>query len=501
MRVLFYGLFGMLVSGCCSQERPRWQQIPSVVFEDGTAQLYLPEQLKGGSEGVSYTVDDVEGLYTTIDDEGWLRVDVSDAWSGSARLTLGAHRECGGSSYTEIDVTDSATSTAGGGGPCAVRLTYTATGDPNNVSVAGSFNDWTTDSDRMVRDAEGNWVAELSLAPGAYPYKFVELSEGRFGEDGSWSCDPNAKYIHCDQGVVDPWENNWEHTCAPGLNSCNSMLVVDDCDRPTLDVETVRFDASDGSVDVSVRATAGRDDVVAGEATLNGVPIEGAWDGERFQVRRTGLEAARHTLRFAVTDAQGRISNEVVVPFWLDGWTWDEAVVYFAFVDRLANGDPSRDAVEGATAELGEYLGGDFEGVRKMLPYLDDLGVSVLWLSNAQDNAEADWAGDCDATYTGYHAYWPDQAKGVEEHFGSEQDLTALIDAAHARGMRVVMDWVANHVHVDHPYAQDHPEWFNEQAICKDTVDGVMNFDRIPETCWFAPYLPDIDYSQAAPLA
>ena len=59
--------------------------------------------------------------------------------------------------------------------------------------------------------------------------------------------------------------------------------------------------------------------------------------------------------------------------------------------------------------------------------------------------------------------------------------------------MRVIMDWVANHVHEDHPSASE--DWFNEEATCKDSVDGEENWNRIPEECWFAPYLPDIDYT------
>jgi glycosidase len=62
--------------------------------------------------------------------------------------------------------------------------------------------------------------------------------------------------------------------------------------------------------------------------------------------------------------------------------------------------------------------------------------------------------------------------------------------------MRVIMDWVANHVHETHPYVAEHPEWFHDQGICKDSVDGQQNWDRIPESCAFAEYLPDIDYSQ-----
>ena len=59
--------------------------------------------------------------------------------------------------------------------------------------------------------------------------------------------------------------------------------------------------------------------------------------------------------------------------------------MYFAFIDRLSNGDASNDNSEGATANGGGYEGGDFRGLIDMLPYLDDLGVTVLWISNAQD--------------------------------------------------------------------------------------------------------------------
>ena len=74
------------------------------------------------------------------------------------------------------------------------------------------------------------------------------------------------------------------------------------------------------------------------------------------------------------------------------------------------------------------------------------------------------------------------------------------MDAAHDRNMRVIMDWVANHVHETHPYHSANPDWFNSLAVCKDFSGNQQNWDRIPEECWFAPYLPDIDYTQPEPL-
>ena len=74
------------------------------------------------------------------------------------------------------------------------------------------------------------------------------------------------------------------------------------------------------------------------------------------------------------------------------------------------------------------------------------------------------------------------------------------MDAAHGYGMRVLMDWVGNHVHEDHPwYAEHADDWFNEQVLCK-VGDDYSNFDLLPETCWFAEYLPDIRFYALDPL-
>ena len=192
-------------------------------------------------------------------------------------------------------------------------------------------------------------------------------------------------------------------------------------------------------------------------------------------------------------------AESVYVPFWLDDVRWDQGVLYFVFVDRFADGDTSLDTSEGADVD---YAGGDWAGVLDRLDWLEELGVTTIWLTAPQDNAEGAWDGDCGATYSGYHGYWPD-GTGLEEHFGDEDALRALIEGAHARNMRVMVDWVANHVHEDHPWYTDHPDWFNDAYICEEDEDGdgVDNWTQRTETCWFASYLPDIDYTQPEPLA
>ncbi|MCP4807912.1 MAG: glycosyl hydrolase, partial [Proteobacteria bacterium] len=77
------------------------------------------------------------------------------------------------------------------------------------------------------------------------------------------------------------------------------------------------------------------------------------------------------------------------------------------------------------------------------------------------------------------------------EHFGDEAALEALVDGAHDRGMRVLVDWVGNHVHEQHPYVTDHPDWFADTPLICDDDD---NWNQNPETCWFDSFLPDVSY-------
>lgn len=391
--------------------------------------------------------------------------------------------------------------------PCSTTFTYTpATGDLDGVFLAGTFNDWDPGATPMEEVSPGTYAVTLELEPGAWPYKFVEFAEWTYGGYEGWTCDPEADLIHCDEGYKDPSDTNWNHACTASANTaCNSMVVVEDCTAPKVELLSLSIDREGGEV-VAVAAATGEGEL-EWRATLDGEEIGGTLADERLTVAFDGLPASRHTLRIAATAADGR-SDEAYVPFWLDVTDprdegWRRGIVYFAFLDRVANGESANDGSEGAVTsagenELGDYMGGDLAGLLALLPYLDDLGVTTIWISNLQENAEGAWSGDCEATYAGYHAYWPDEARAVEAHFGDAQALRDLVDAAHARNMRVVMDWVANHVHEDHPYA-GFDGWFNDYLPCK-VGDDYSNFDEYPETCWFADYLPDVDYTNPEPL-
>jgi glycosidase len=129
-----------------------------------------------------------------------------------------------------------------------------------------------------------------------------------------------------------------------------------------------------------------------------------------------------------------------------------DEVIYFLLPDRFENGDPSNDrgGLQGDRlktgfdpASKGFFHGGDLKGVLSRLDYIQSLGATAIWLSPVFKNKPVQGApGDESA---GYHGYWVTDFTTVDPHLGTEADLRALVDAAHARGMKVYLDIIANH--------------------------------------------------------
>jgi len=130
---------------------------------------------------------------------------------------------------------------------------------------------------------------------------------------------------------------------------------------------------------------------------------------------------------------------------------WDEAVIYFAVTDRFYDGNESNNTVtddeETTTAynkdnTLGVH-GGDFAGLTEKLDYLEDLGVNTIWITPIVDNI--DEAVDGTNNSYAYHGYWAEDFTELNPHLGTEAELETLIEEAHARGMKIMVDVVLNH--------------------------------------------------------
>lgn len=146
-------------------------------------------------------------------------------------------------------------------------------------------------------------------------------------------------------------------------------------------------------------------------------------------------------------------------------WLLD-AVVYHIFVDRFASASdqpPMRDP-----QSLIEFYGGTIRGITEKLDYLSALGVNCLWLSPVMESPT-------------YHSYNPSSYHEVSQRFGTNDDLRELITQSHARGMRVILDFVANHTSDEHPAflaardsaASQAREWY---AFGPDYRNGYLTF-------------------------
>ena len=153
-------------------------------------------------------------------------------------------------------------------------------------------------------------------------------------------------------------------------------------------------------------------------------------------------------------------------PHKLQATDWSQEIIYFLLIDRFFNGDSTNDAGNNPQSHvqydpqlqnheaLKTYQGGDLAGVIKKLDYLDSLGVSTIWLSPVFDNSDSDFMG-----WWPYHGYHPIDFFEVDEHFGSLDLLRELVAQAHARGLKVILDMIYNHVAPDHQWTKNEFYW------------------------------------------
>jgi glycosidase len=187
-------------------------------------------------------------------------------------------------------------------------------------------------------------------------------------------------------------------------------------------------------------------------------------------------------------------------------------VIYLAMPDRFANGDPANDDPPVSRGLFDRtraryYHGGDLKGLIDHLPYLSDLGVTALWLTPWYDNANRlnERERYDNQAITDYHGYGAVDFYAVEEHFGTLGQLRELVEAAHARGLKVIQDQVANHTGPYHPWATDPPTptWYNGsqarhlanswQTWTLQDPHATPETQRTTLQGWFIDILPDLN--------
>jgi len=145
---------------------------------------------------------------------------------------------------------------------------------------------------------------------------------------------------------------------------------------------------------------------------------------------------------------------------------WGEEIIYFVMVDRFADGDGL--AAAGIEPENPvAFHGGDLRGLTAQLDEISDLGATALWITPIAQQVAAPIPSDA-GPFHGHHGYWAEDLRGVDPRFGSEDDLRALADALHQRGMKLMLDVVYNHVGYGSSFETDpdRKEWLRSGEDC-----------------------------------
>ena len=172
-------------------------------------------------------------------------------------------------------------------------------------------------------------------------------------------------------------------------------------------------------------------------------------------------------------------------------FNWHAATVYFLLTDRFNNGDTANDINFDRNLETGKlrgFEGGDIKGVTQKIKegYFTNLGVNAIWMTPIVEQIHGATDEGTGNTY-GFHGYWTKDWTKIDPNYGTKEDLKELVEEAHKKGIRIVLDAVINHTG---PVTEKDPvwpsDWVRTEPQCKyDNYENTI-------TCTLVKNLPDI---------
>jgi glycosidase len=366
-----------------------------------------------------------------------------------------------------------------------VQFAYAASNPGvNEVKLKSSFNGWNENSTILNKVKTGETVifeTFLSLRPGSYPYRVVE--------DGQEMLDKNNP-------VKVP----------NGLGDFNSLLAVGKEDVAELQLRTVLI--KQGAIVIDI--TPDTEILAFWENELTHHFHEGEGRVSIFIPEEAKSQRRSHIRVFGFN--RENKSNDLLIPLEFGEVITDPSkikrddfhgnVMYFAMVDRFFNGNHANDRRTNDPDILpkANYMGGDLAGITKKCTegYFDALGINSVWISPIAQNPDSAfglWNKGITSEFSAYHGYWPISSSKVDDRFGNPADFASLIDTLHNHEINLLLDYVANHVHEQHPLYKNHSDWATSLYL----PDGSLNTERWDEhrlTTWFDVFLPTLDFSK-----
>ena len=368
------------------------------------------------------------------------------------------------------------------------KIDYVFTFNPQGksykkVQIAGQMNDWapifTPD---LQMNKSGLYEVTLNISPGTYLYQMVL--------DGDQNHDVN------NPNKVDN-----------GYGKFNSILQVEgENDKfPRL----VTDEYTNSTITLSAYNEVTNVFVYWQNFLLPTKFIKSENSLITFDIPAEAKKMDRSFIRVWACNGLG-VSNDVLIPLQKGKVLSDSKqitrtdkqaqIIYFMLVDRFKNGDKTNDHPMNRpdVNPKVDYWGGDLAGLQQKIEdgYFDKLGANTLWISPLNQNPTEPYGyyPPQKTKFSGYHGYWPVSSSKVDFRFGTNNEFKNLVNDAHEKNMNVLLDYVAHHVHIEHPFYKQHPEWTTSLYL----PDGTLNTERWNDhrlTTWFDTFMPTIDFS------
>ena len=364
-----------------------------------------------------------------------------------------------------------------------VTLNLTLAQAASKLQIKGTFSNWNAQSENIRPSANipsTTWIIELqNITQGKHEYKLIA--------DGKEVDALNVK------------------TVSNGMGGTNALLTVGDPDALKPKLITHSFEGAK----VELKA-----ENIEGYAAFwqhhSIATINKKTSKISLRIPDEAKSIKRSFIRVYAYNQQG-ISNDILIPLeygrvlnstsLLERSDAHTQIMYFMMVDRFYNGDKKNDPSPLADVlPKADFMGGDIAGLEQKLKdgYFEDLGCNTLWLSPIAKNPSGAWGlwtKGVNTKFSAYHGYWPTSYSLIDPRFGSNSSFTQLINSAHQKDMNVVLDFVAHHIHTDHPLYKQHPDWVTSLYL----PDGSMNTERWDDyrlTTWFDTFLPTLDFQR-----
>lgn len=379
-----------------------------------------------------------------------------------------------------------------------------------NVYIAGSFNGWNSSSHALEGPGpDGSFSRILSIPPGRHTYKYVV--------DGQWI--PDTANPNREPDGYQGFNSVIEVQGASKAASYQLLSIPELSGKPDNRTRFLCRQLSPRDADASVKQShmtprimlMGGNQILASTdpammpqsvaAPTSEIRIEGNVI-EIVQLDHAAQRAPDGILR-VVFDGGDTAQGEAVLylpPHKMMEPDWRGQLLYFAMTDRFCDGDGGtfKPLVAEGLRTAANYHGGDWAGIIGKIEegYLDRLGVGALWISPVNQQTEKAEIESIPPgrLFSAYHGYWPVSPTETNPRFGTMDDLRRLVATARKHDIRVLFDLVCNHVHEDHPWHRDNPQWFGP-LLLPDGTRNIRLFDAHPFTTWFDTFLPTIDYA------